>query len=916
MLINKCKPFNSFVGITSLDQIASKDDRVLVMNILGNESRKVTPVSHVFSGGNIVAGVQYGRPGVMKTAIGDIPVYSRLADAVEKHQFNVGVIYLPPTAVYHAVAELIHYNKQLKKIVIVTEKLSVKDQMQIRAIAQTNSIDVFGANSLGVADAWNRVRIGGGLGGDKPEELLVKGSIAVHSNSGNFSTTITEYLKTEGFGTTTLVSSGKDTIIQYPVAEFLYAAQNDPRTRAIVLYIEPGGFYEKIALDMIREGACEFTKPVIACITGHWKAKLSRAVGHAGALAGSNDDASSKEQWFKDYFGTDGFDVNNPQKVSSKGTFVNSIQHIPVAVKAVFDKLGMSPDFEPIGNLHLKPWFGNDFDWKLPENLKLPLVKALSPYDEEIEMVNRALGAVYLRQNMRNASGASTMNPTTHIAELHGKKVTDLAQNSLEQNIYFSLTKMDANGQDISLLNNILNHLSRIPKRYFELVEEAENNGATPNEALMVGLALTGNNKKMQTAQKTIRDFIKLYVELELRDLSEEVDWQSHKEVVKNLFELETGKTEPTALSVPVLTGVTSSIPVLTGVTSSVMLSKQRSNALSLGAYILSDFKVAQPEVFAITTVLFHLFFPALVRKKITRATIENSYAYISNIALISILSTTDYKANRFVQQHLEGKTGLDDSFTEIIFKAVFNYEPDTVSLKEFSTLIGITLTNGPGTISAKGAKESVSAGNNISTAFIGFLANSGLAHGGNGFEGIDYILTAFREEQAIDPAGKNIDVEAVAKKAATDFATAKKQAKSQGLSYRRIPGINHPVFKGKPVNIDPREDFIYKQFEAEGIHNVFWDFYKALVKHLRKQKITKNVYAVNIDAVIATISLKLIWQLYKQGKVSEKDMQKIGFSLFLLGRTVGIAAEIADHRNRGTDMDCRTPISETQFVM
>ena len=44
--------------------------------------------------------------------------------------------------------------------------------------------------------------------------------------------------------------------------------------------------------------------------------------------------------------------------------------------------------------------------------------------------------------------------------------------------------------------------------------------------------------------------------------------------------------------------------------------------------------------------------------------------------------------------------------------------------------------------------------------------------------------------------------------------------------------------------------------------------------------------------------------------------MQKIGFSLFLLGRTVGVAAEIDDHRNRGLPMDTQTPISETRFVM
>src|SRR5271165_7543693 len=56
---------------------------------------------------------------------------------------------------------------------------------------------ILGANCLGVADSWNRVRIGGALGGDNPEEVLLKGSIAIFSNSGGFTTTIAQYLATE-----------------------------------------------------------------------------------------------------------------------------------------------------------------------------------------------------------------------------------------------------------------------------------------------------------------------------------------------------------------------------------------------------------------------------------------------------------------------------------------------------------------------------------------------------------------------------------------------------------------------------------------------------------------------------------------------------------------------------------------------
>ena len=186
------------------------------------------------------------------------------------------MVYLPPAAARDGVAELIRVNPELRKIFIVTEKLSVHDSREIRALGQQRGVDIFGANSLGVADAWNRVRIGGALGGDNPDEILRKGSIAIFSNSGGFTTTIANYLLSAGWGTTTLISSGKDVYIHYAAPEFAFALANDARSKAAVLYCEPGGLYELDA---------EFTKPVVACVVGRWKSKLTRAVGHAGALA-------------------------------------------------------------------------------------------------------------------------------------------------------------------------------------------------------------------------------------------------------------------------------------------------------------------------------------------------------------------------------------------------------------------------------------------------------------------------------------------------------------------------------------------------------------------------------------------------------------------------------------------------------
>ena len=57
------KGFPYYVGVDSLKDIATKEDRVCVLNILGGESRTVTPVSHVYSGGNIVFGTSFHHIG-------------------------------------------------------------------------------------------------------------------------------------------------------------------------------------------------------------------------------------------------------------------------------------------------------------------------------------------------------------------------------------------------------------------------------------------------------------------------------------------------------------------------------------------------------------------------------------------------------------------------------------------------------------------------------------------------------------------------------------------------------------------------------------------------------------------------------------------------------------------------------------
>jgi len=904
----KTKPFPYFVGIHSLEELVTRESRACVINILGTESRKVTPVSHEYSGGNVVAGVQYGRRGALETPIGNIPVFSSIRDVINKGlRFDMGVIYLPPTAVSQAVAELVYYNEDLKRIVIVTEKVPMRDSSNCRFVCQEAGIDVIGANCLGVANVWDHVRVGGALGGDHPEEALRKGSVAIHSNSGNFTTTISEYLRVAGFGISTAVSSGKDVYIHFALPEFLYAAQNDPRTKVVALYVEPGGYYEKQALDWIRERKFGFNKPIVCCVTGRWKKDINRACGHAGALAGSGDDAESKEKWFDDYFGVAAFDPRQPL-VSKRGVRVASIQHFPEAMKAVFKALDEEPDFAASGDLSLKLWISDNF-LKPPAPLDVPVVRAMPPYDQQITQINKQVGAHYLRQNMMDKSGASRMDAKSQISQLHGKSILELSQFTMEENIYFALAKVMPDANDIPTINLLLNLFLKMDERRMDLVDVARHNDCTPNAYIGSQIALIGDRPLLRKAKEYTRFLIDAIREFGIDDLTKEFPAKFDAYLIEHLLTSEASrKTDVSELLLK-----------------EVKRHQKKSFPIRLLQHIIFLAEERQMDIrdkyeFLMGGIAVALFWKPMLEKRISRQVTEDAVTYFYIIARIVAYSVIDRKNNPFWKDLIDAQiANLYNSFTENAFAVLFNRKPDKNELYEFTALIGLTLTNGPGTLSAKGAKESVSARNHIATAFLGFLTNTGLAHGGNGFEAVAFLLENFNNGAIVDPgrADHGLNLQRMANETARRFNEYKVREKESGeIQYHRIPCINHPVFKGNDINIDPREEYIRGEMKKRDIYNIFLEFYHHLVQELFNEGATKNVFCVNIDAVLAVIILKLVWRDLHSGQCTLKQVQDLSFTQFLYGRAIGVAAEIVDHRDRGLDMDCRTPQDKVQFVL
>jgi succinyl-CoA synthetase alpha subunit len=892
--------FKYYVGIASLGRIATRDDRVCVLNILGGESSEVTPTSHAYSGGNVAFGTSPGRRGqVLATPAGDIPVYNNVCEGLEDgHRFNCGVVYLPPSAARDGVAELIRVNPELTKIFIVTEKIAVRDAREIRAMGQAKGIDIFGANGLGVADAWHEVRIGGALGGDSPRDALRRGSIAVFSNSGGFTTTIAQYLRMAGWGTSTLISSGKDVYIHYAAPEFAFALGNDERTRAAVLYCEPGGYYEQDA---------HFTKPVVACVVGRWKSRLTRAVGHAGAMAGGSDDAAAKERWFLQKFGVDApFTAERPVH-SARGALVTNIALIPQALTAVMRANGVSPDFEPEGNLALKPWFGASHGLPLPAALDLPAVRAPSPYAGQIAALESQIGAVFPRQTMKDASGASRMDASTQITSLHSVSMLEAARLPLQAHACLALLREPGSEREHHLIDVAVGaELCLAGSALLAAAQAARDAGGSPATVLAAASCLVGP-AWVDRARRATRLLIERFTRAGMPAVGVDQFDLGRVALDDDLRGLLLGNA-PDSKAEAMLAGLRS----------------RRVSSPFIDLLHRLDGPATADAVLA--AVAASLAWSPLQRKRISLVTATNLPWWLR---LFGSLIGASVSAARNERDRFCG-IARDEllaarSLTDVVCHALLGRTPTEDDRFALQTLVGLLLSNGPGTISAQGAKGAVAADGpqapervQLQKALAGALTHTGFAHGGNGYEGVAFLIEQFRDSGLVDPGrpDPSIDVATMARSTAERYASTKRSQRAAGdLALAKLPGVNHPVFKDRPVNHDPREVFVRELLARRGEHNIFIDYYHALVQALADVGVARKVYCVNIDAVIAALLLKVLWQPLRRGELSEAELECAAFTVFLVGRMFGSAAEVEDHLNRGLDMDTRTPVSQCQFV-
>lgn len=417
----------------TLSDLLRKGDRVAVSNITGREAGKVTEVSQRYAA-NIIGGWALGKGGAAIPVESQVslPVFADYVDLLEhlppaRHPNKI-IIYSPPEAVYGEIKNVVKAAAGVETVFIITEHVSIEVSAKIHHLCQAENIDVIGGNTLGVINATEHVRVGA-VGGDAPEETFHPGSATIISNSGNMVNTMASYLYGAGIGTRFGISTGKDQLILTPLRDLLELSLHDELTQVIVLYVEPGGLYEQVAVRWMQE--VDFPKPIVVYVGGAIADERNLSLGHAGAVVeGAGTRARDKKELFDAYLGVPPFLSGTAfTRPPARGLRIQTLHDLPEAVRVLYDVLQRERDYRHYRTLQLNPWLKNmgKLGTRLPPALVLSEGTAPSPYKEQLEQFHKTqFGRMTTRRDMRNASHASSNDGAT--PRIYGHSVLRLME--------------------------------------------------------------------------------------------------------------------------------------------------------------------------------------------------------------------------------------------------------------------------------------------------------------------------------------------------------------------------------------------------------------------------------------------------------------------------------------------------------
>ncbi|MGQ9565071.1 MAG: succinate--CoA ligase subunit alpha [Candidatus Bathyarchaeales archaeon] len=265
--------------------IVNDSTKVIVQGITGSQGKFHTCLMLEY-GTKIVAGTTPGKGG---TSVEGVPVYDTVKEALQNHEANASIIFVP--APFAADAAFEAMENGLRTIVIITEHVPVKDSIQVMTKAKNDKITIIGPNTPGIITP-SMCKLG-----IMPAHIFKKGVVGIASRSGTLTYEIAAGLTAIGLGQSTCVGLGGDPIVGLSFVDVLKMFEKDEQTRAVALIGEIGGNAEELAATYIQEA--DYPKPVVAFVAGR-TAPPGKRMGHAGAIVmGKTGTAQSKIEAFK-----------------------------------------------------------------------------------------------------------------------------------------------------------------------------------------------------------------------------------------------------------------------------------------------------------------------------------------------------------------------------------------------------------------------------------------------------------------------------------------------------------------------------------------------------------------------------------------------------------------------------------------
>jgi succinyl-CoA synthetase alpha subunit len=266
--------------------LVGKETKAIVQGITGGQGSYHTQLMLEY-GTRIVAGVTPGKGG---TTSQGLPVFDTVEEAKDKFGANASIVFVPAPYAKDPVLEAIAAD--LNPVIVITEGIPVKDEIEIMEVARLKGTTIIGPNTPGIITP-SECKLG-----IMPSHIFKPGRIGLVSRSGTLTYEIAASLTNANLGQSTCLGIGGDPIVGLSFVDILEMFRKDPQTKAIAMIGEIGGNAEEMAAEYVKK--TKYPKPIAAFIAGR-AAPPGKRMGHAGAIiTGKAGTAETKIQSLRD----------------------------------------------------------------------------------------------------------------------------------------------------------------------------------------------------------------------------------------------------------------------------------------------------------------------------------------------------------------------------------------------------------------------------------------------------------------------------------------------------------------------------------------------------------------------------------------------------------------------------------------